>query len=97
MTIRFSQAEQGMVWHGEPVGFELAGADGIYYPAKAVIDGALVHLTCEKVPVPVRARYAWVNYGPVSLYGKNGIPAAPFRTEPPVLPLLTSQCPEPSV
>ncbi len=97
MTIQFSQAEQGMVWHGEPAGFELGGADGIYYPAKAVIDGALVHLTCEKVPVPVRARYAWVNYGPVSLYGKNGIPAAPFRTEPPVLPLLTSQCPEPSV
>ena len=37
-------------------------------------------LKSEKVPEPVYARYAWYNYGPVSIFGKNGIPLAPFRT-----------------
>ena len=33
----------------------------------------------------------WVNYGAVTLFGKNGIPAAPFRTEASPLPL-TAVC-----
>lgn len=76
-----------MVWHGEPVGFEIAGADGAYHPAKAVLDGNTVRLTADGVDAPVAARYNWVNYGPVSLFGTNGIPAAPFRTDAPVMPL----------
>ncbi len=87
LTVFFSHAEQGMVWHGEPVGFEIAGADGVYHPAKAVLDGNTVRLTADGVDAPVAARYNWVNYGPVSLFGTNGIPAAPFRTDAPVMPL----------
>lgn len=87
LTVSFDHG-QGMTFHGEPLGFELAGADGVYHPAQAVLDGASVRLTCAEVPVPVSARYAWQNYGPVSLFGANGIPAAPFRTTPAVLPLL---------
>ena len=87
LTVFFDHG-QGMTFHGKPLGFELAGADGVYHPAQAVLDGASVRLTCAEVPVPVSARYAWQNYGPVSLFGANGIPAAPFRTTPAVLPLL---------
>lgn len=91
LTVTFDCAEQGMTWYGEPDGFELAGADGVYYLAQAVLEGDRVHLTCSDVPHPVSARYAWRNYGVVTLYGANGIPASPFRTEPTILPL---RCPE---
>lgn len=87
MTVYFDHAEQGMEWHGDPVGFALAGTDGVYHPAQAVLDGNAVHLTCAAVPVPCTVRYNWVNYGPVTLFGTNGIPAAPFRTDALSMPL----------
>lgn len=80
LTVFFSHAAQGMEWHGEPCGFQIAGADGVYHDARAVLDGDTVRLTAAEVPAPAAARYNWVNYGAVTLFGKNGIPAAPFRT-----------------
>ena len=53
--------------------------------------GDTVRLTAAEVPAPAAARYNWVNYGAVTLFGKNGIPAAPFRTEASPLPL-TAVC-----
>lgn len=82
LTVFFSHAEQGMVWHGEPVGFEIAGADGAYHPAKAVLDGNTVRLTADGVDAPVAARYNWVNYGPVSCSGRTAFRrrrSAPMR------------------
>lgn len=61
-------------------GFELAGEDGVYYPAAFTFKGDKILLTCSKVPSPKYARYAWFNYGPVTIYGKNNLPLAPFRT-----------------
>lgn len=87
MTVWFDHAQQGMEWHGDPTGFELAGGDGVYHPARAVLDGNAVHLTCEAVPAPCFVRYNWVNYGAVTLFGTNGIPAAPFRTDTLAMPL----------
>ncbi len=74
-------------------GFELAGSDGVFYPADFVFgkgEGAssslegknTITLTSSKVPSPVYARYGWYNYFPVTVYGKNGLPLAPFRTSP---------------
>jgi len=66
-------------------GFEIAGRDGLYYPAKYTFGsekGKLntITLSSPKVAEPVFARYAWYNYGPITIYGKNGLPLAPFRT-----------------
>ena len=91
LTVFFSHAAQGMEWHGKPCGFQIAGADGVYHDAGAVLDGDTVRLTAAEVPAPAAARYNWVNYGAVTLFGKNGIPAAPFRTEASPLPL-TAVC-----
>lgn len=64
---------------GESAGlFELAGEDGQYYPAKAQITGDRIALCAEAVPLPQKARYAFVGYGEVSLFGENGLPLAPF-------------------
>ncbi len=63
---------------GEPDLFEIAGEDGKYIPAKAVLDGSQIHLTAEGVNHPVKARYAWVNWAKVHVFGETGLPLAPF-------------------
>ncbi|WP_411029959.1 sialate O-acetylesterase [Spongiimicrobium sp. 3-5] len=64
-----------------PCGFELAGTDGKFMAAKAVIHNHKIYLTSEKVVNPVKARYAW-NDNPVCfIYGPEGLPMAPFLIE----------------
>ena len=87
LLVTFSHGA-GMTWHGEPAGFSIAGADGVYHPAQAQLLGDTVRLTSPLVPEPCTVRYQWYSYGPVSLYGNNGIPAAPFRTDALPMPLL---------
>ena len=64
-------------------GFEIAGDDGIFYPAAYRLgqqkeDFNTITLSSPLVKNPVSARYAWYNYGPVNIFGKNGLPLAPF-------------------
>ena len=66
-------------------GFEVAGSDGKYYPAQFAFGQEkdslnTITLTSPKVEEPVFARYAWYNYGPATIYSKNGLPLASFRT-----------------
>lgn len=83
MHIKFQNAETGLKCTEKvPDGFEIAGADKKYFPAKAVIAGDSVILESDKVKTPLYARYFWTNYSKVTLYGADGIPAAPFRTSP---------------
>ena len=71
----------GMYCNGDNLrGFEAAGSDGIYHPAAASINGNTVRVRSDEVLSPVYVRYAWANYPEFSLFGKNGIPASPFRT-----------------
>lgn len=62
------------------IGFEIAGEDGAYVPAEAVMEKETIFVRNEAISTPVFARYQWTNYGEVRLFGKNGIPVAPFRT-----------------
>ena len=66
---------------GEAKGFEICGADHQFVPAQAEIlsDGQLRIFSTE-VKLPVTARYGWFNWGEVSLFSKQGLPAAPFTT-----------------
>lgn len=73
-------ADDGFLLKGEPCGFELAGADGAYHPAKAVFEAGRITLTAEEVPSLAAARYAWTNYMQATVFGRNGLPLAPFRT-----------------
>ena len=64
-------------------GFEIAGENGIYYPAEFEFDKSdcsKIILSSKMVENPVMARYAWFNYGPVTIFEKNGLPLVPFRT-----------------
>jgi sialate O-acetylesterase len=65
----------------QPSGFAVAGADGVYHPADAVIRGDTVVLRSDKVARPVSVRYGWKNWPEANLTGADGLPAAPFRTD----------------
>jgi sialate O-acetylesterase len=62
-------------------GFEIAGADGVYFPAKATVKIPYIELECDDVKLPVSARFQWTNYAQVGLFGLNDLPLPPFRTD----------------
>jgi sialate O-acetylesterase len=80
IRVYFANAEIGLESRGELEGFEVAGEDGGYYKAEAKIEGGTVRASSDKVAVPKRVRYAWIKWGPVPLYAKNGLAAMPFRS-----------------
>lgn len=64
------------------LGFEVQHRDGNWQPAIATpfcesgVYG--IRLTALFVPQPRHARYAWANWAPVTVFGANGLPLAPF-------------------
>ena len=82
LRLYFDHAECGLEFRGVPLGFEIAAADGPYFPAQAVIDGNEVIVRSGEVPEPQRARYAWKKFCPTPLFARNGLPAMPFRSDP---------------
>ena len=82
--INFLNGERGItpMWT-DLKGFEVAGADKVFYPAKAEIDTKTTRLAvwCDKVPEPVAVRYAYKNYAEASIFGISGIPVPSFRTD----------------
>ena len=86
IRIRFEETGSGLMVknrYGYVNGFAVAGADKIFYWAKACIkDEKTVVITCDKVSKPVAVRYNWSNNpGDTNLYNKEGLPASPFRTD----------------
>lgn len=84
IELEFAFADDGFLCEGEPVGFEVAGEDKIFCDANAKpVDGRknVLRIYSDQVSRPVYVRYLWTNYGEVNLFGKNGLPVAPFRTD----------------
>ena len=64
-----------------PGGFEIAGADGKWHKALAVIDKDCVKVSCPGVPKPAAVRYAFAaEPAGANLYNRDGLPALPFLT-----------------
>ena len=81
LEISFDSVGKGLVSRREEVGgFAVAGRDGGFEPAEAVIEDNTVFVSSDAVPDPVRVRYAWAD-NPVnaSLYNEEGLPATPFE------------------
>jgi sialate O-acetylesterase len=66
-----------------PRGFEICGPDGAYQPADARLDDDGVLLTHPAVPAPAGVRYAFRADPDINLVNAEGLPAAPFRRDPP--------------
>ncbi len=65
----------------ESAQFKVAGADKVFYPAKAWIQRSKVCVKSEKVPHPVAVRYAFENYAEGDLFGGDGLPISSFRSD----------------
>ena len=63
------------------VGFAVRGADGRWVEADARIADDTVVISSPSVPDPAAAAYGWAASPSVNLYNKEGLPAAPFRTD----------------
>ncbi|MEZ4885656.1 MAG: sialate O-acetylesterase [Chitinophagales bacterium] len=62
--------------------FAIAGEDGKFVWAKAMIKKDKVIVSSEEVTHPIAVRYAWAdNPQYANFYNKNGLPASPFTTE----------------
>jgi len=82
MVIRFTHTEGGLQGKGGGLkGFVIAGADRLWQPAIARIDGDTVVLSSPHVKQPVAARYAWAADPECNLFNGAGLPASPFRTD----------------
>lgn len=82
--VSFDNIGEGLVVknkYGYIEGFTIAGADKKFEWAKAYLDGDRVVVYTDKISNPVAVRYSWANNPDVNLYNKNGLPAAPFRTD----------------
>jgi sialate O-acetylesterase len=79
LRIAFSDAEAGLRAKGALVGFELAGADEVFVPAEARIEGDAVIVSTSAVRAPAFVRYAWTNNPTACLFDQGGLPAGPFR------------------
>ena len=66
---------------GSLTAFAIAGADRNFVWATATIDGSTVLVSAAGVAAPVAVRYGWASNPACNLYGTEGLPASPFRTD----------------
>jgi len=66
------------------VGFTIAGADGKFVEAQAIIKDNKVVVFSPEVSKPTAVKFAWDELAKPNLFNKAGLPAAPFRTDNPL-------------
>lgn len=80
--VSFLHADNGLMCKDKQItGFRIAGADGVFYPAKAQIKDQAVILTSPKVKNPVVVHYCFDDATIGNLFNKEGLPVAPFRSD----------------
>jgi sialate O-acetylesterase len=83
-VVAFTHVGSGLVARGDVLtGFTIAGPDGRFVPARAEIDGATVVVASDAIPQPTSVRYGWAHVPDGNLFSREGLPAAPFRSELP--------------
>jgi len=92
IILEFDHPGAGLTSHdGKPLtDFTIAGADGNFVTADAIIKGNTVEVSAGSVTKPVAARFAWSESAQPNFYNKDGLPAAPFRTDNPLKFTLTA-------
>ena len=60
-------------------GFELAGHDGLFYPASIKIEGNKIILTAPQVTQPATVRYGWSGFTDADLHNTQSLPASTFQ------------------
>lgn len=84
VTVTFKETGRGMTSYRQDIkGFEVAGADRVFHPAKARIsdDPKKVVVWSDEVAAPVAVRFAFKDYTDCNLFNYAGLPASSFRTD----------------
>lgn len=80
--LSFDHAEEGFNRLSDMEGFEVAGSDKVFYPAKAeVFNNLQIKVTCDKVAQPVAVRYCFRDFQPGNVANLRELPLYPFRTD----------------
>ncbi len=66
---------------GELTEFFIAGADGVFVPAKAKIEEKTVLVSAKTVKDPVHVRFGFTNTAMPNLFSAEGLPVNLFRTD----------------
>jgi sialate O-acetylesterase len=82
-VIRFTSIGTGLRAEPDLKGFTIAGADGKFVAAQAVIVGDTVEVSSPSVSQPTAVRFGWANVPEANLFNRENLPAVPFRTDPP--------------
>ena len=85
IELEFSHCSNGLISKDSKplVWFTIAGTDGKYFPAEAIIEGNKVIVSSTEVGSPSSVRFAWDETAMPNLANKEGLPALPFRTDSP--------------
>lgn len=81
VRIRFGETGKGFRKAAPLKGFTIAGTDHVFYPATARIEKDEIVVEAPQVDHPAAVRYGWADNPDCNLYGENGLPVAPFRTD----------------
>ena len=84
MILSFDNLGSGLTATKAITEFEIAGSDKVYKPATAtLLSENRISITNATVTNPVYARYAFLNFPPVSIYTTDALslPLSPFKTE----------------
>ena len=82
VTVAFDNAPNGITSYGKEVtGFEIAGENKVFYPAKAELRRKSVLLSSPQVEKPVAVRYLFKDFAKAELFSTGGLPVSSFRTD----------------
>lgn len=80
VEVDFEKKGSGLMTKSTLAGFELAGEDGVFYPAIASIVNNKVRVSSPEVSKPAAVRYAWENWTVGTLFNREGLPASSFSS-----------------
>lgn len=84
VVVTFDNVGKGLKVRGPRLkGFAVAGRDEKFVDATATVSRGRVIVSSPSVSSPAYVRFGWANYPVVNLWNEDGLPAVPFRTDPP--------------
>ncbi|HIB38537.1 sialate O-acetylesterase [Mesonia sp.] len=78
VILKFKHASQ-ITFKEKNNSFELAGKNGIYYPAQVSVKDNIVTLQSKQVDRPVSLRYAYKDLSTASIFNEVGLPLSTFE------------------
>lgn len=82
ITVSFNNVPNGITSYNKDVlGFEIAGENKVFHPAKAVLRSKSVLLSSPQVEKPVAVRYLFNDFTTAEIFSTGGLPMSSFRTD----------------